>query len=693
MGTQPTPAGADKPADSSGSYLSISSDLKTTLDQLERPDQPVLVTEVGDFRTVPLEELRKQALSAPHLPKGLNIPGFNPDMAANPAMVEMALGVVRKEIKVLGYSIDAFKEDRISASLAIVANSEEFAKQGDTMMKAALAQLPQLLTPQTGTQTPRPNQGTTTQPMDMQNPTITSNQLGSMLLIRARVNFPLNLPPPFPSLTYQMTMDGCKQVMVQARSASELLNRRPRIHELARATQAYLNAKGQFPQAASKREDNERLSDYPPSQRLSLFAELLPFLGDGDYQGVELNPNGSWREGPNLVVAQMALPQLQAEMPAGTLPRIHYPGLEAAVGPTHYVGVSGIGYDAAEYLADDPAVAKKLGIFGYNRITRKDDIKDGLDKTILLLQVPTHSKLPWLAGGGSTVRGISEDADCLQPFICCEREHDGKKERGARAIMADGKVRFIPASTPPEIFRALCTINGGEKIDNLDAIAPEIPPEASEAELKTDPSLVRWTEYTSTLGRYSVLLPSGKVQDGPDKGPLGELGEVTALVHSVTLDKGGAFGVVCFDLTPAVVSKGADAVYDAMKNALPQAGFGEGAKVVSEKKVQLGDLAGRDWTIDCPKNSSKARTYHFLVGNRLYQVAANGLTTPALQDDAQKFLESFRILAAAPATPAAVTPPPAGEQPKPATPMEAKPVTPMLQPPKARPVGGRPGGG
>src|SRR5262249_40550738 len=143
--------------------------------------------------------------------------------------------------------------------------------------------------------------------------------------------------------------------------------------------------------------------------------------------------------------------------------------------------------------------------------------------------------------------------------------------------------------------------------------------------------------------------------------------------------KGPAYGVVCFDLSPAVVSKGADAVYEAMKTALPQAGLGEGAKVLSEKKITLGDLVGRDWTIDCPKKGSKARAYHFLAGSRLYQVAASGITTPAHEEDAKKFVESFRILAPAAA-------PPTVEQPKPSTPpMDVKGGAPgplPIQPPK-----------
>jgi hypothetical protein len=41
--------------------------------------------------------------------------------------------------------------------------------------------------------------------------------------------------------------------------------------------------------------------------------------------------------------------------------------------------------------------------------------------------------------------------------------------------MADGKVRFIAKDINPDTFKALCTINGGEVIDNLDEVAPVVP--------------------------------------------------------------------------------------------------------------------------------------------------------------------------------------------------------------------------
>jgi hypothetical protein len=89
------------------------------------------------------------------------------------------------------------------------------------------------------------------------------------------------------------------------------------------------------------------------------------------------------------------------------------------------------------------------------------------------LQVADAYRGPWLAGGGSTVRGVSNDDECMTPYLCGEYEIGGKKVKGAFAVMADGKVRFIPETIDKKVFRAMCTINAA-KIENVDDLAPQL---------------------------------------------------------------------------------------------------------------------------------------------------------------------------------------------------------------------------
>jgi hypothetical protein len=313
--------------------------------------------------------------------------------------------------------------------------------------------------------------------------------------------------------------------------------------------------------------------------------------------------------------------------------------------------VAGVGLDAADYRTGDATTAKLRGIFGYDRETKADDIRDGREQTILLLQVPPEPKSPWIAGGGSTVRGISTDLDCVQPFV--STKHQGKD--GTFAIMADGKVRFIPATIDPKTFQAMCTIAGGERIKDLDAIAPELPAPEREAqpELKAEQPApppagktsspktpAGWTDYTSKEGGFTVSMPPGKVVDLNQQAN-SPAGKMTVYVHSVELPGGaGAFIVMYTDCPPAVMAAGADKIFEDAKGRI--AGSGKGTKITNESKIKIEDHPGREWTIDIP-GQGLLKDRIFLVKNRLCQLIASGSPDKMPAKDIQAFFDSFRL--------------------------------------------------
>jgi hypothetical protein len=209
--------------------------------------------------------------------------------------------------------------------------------------------------------------------------------------------------------------------------------------------------------------------------------------------------------------------------------------------------MAGVGLDAAEYADGDQATAKKRGVFGYDRVTKKADVKNP-DQTIVLIMVPPDLPAPWLAGGGATVRGVAdadEDPNPLAPFVCLTYPAQGKKspfdgKRGTLAIMADGKVRFLPADLSPATFRSMCAV-AGDKIDKLDSLAPVVggtqrdlksggvglpPKEGPKEAPKEQPKAVasnnkgklegtKWSSKAASLlaldGKTKVELPEGAV--------------------------------------------------------------------------------------------------------------------------------------------------------------------------------------
>ena len=103
-----------------------------------------------------------------------------------------------------------------------------------------------------------------------------------------------------------------------------------------------------------------------------------------------------------------------------------------------------------------------------------EDIKKGrgLSHTGVMVQVPYNGLAgvtPWMAGGGSTLRGVPE-TDSVKPFV--STTYNGKA--GTYLLMADGSVRFVAADVKDEVFKALCTIKGPADVAALDRAAPVV---------------------------------------------------------------------------------------------------------------------------------------------------------------------------------------------------------------------------
>lgn len=201
------------------------------------------------------------------------------------------------------------------------------------------------------------------------------------------------------------------------------------------------------------------LSAVPPENRLSWFNYILPGL-DRSRQDVvglitQIDDTQPWSSERNQVAARTRL--LVALCPAN--PPAIAPGDPA---PTCYVGISGIGLDAATITLPPMGRAPdRAGAFRYDAATPFDRITDGLSQTLLLGET-SHELGPWLRGGPSTVRGL-DNSPGAAPLIGAGGQFGGYFPKGANFAMCDGSVRLLTPQISPDVLLGMATITGGEK--------------------------------------------------------------------------------------------------------------------------------------------------------------------------------------------------------------------------------------
>lgn len=184
----------------------------------------------------------------------------------------------------------------------------------------------------------------------------------------------------------------------------------------------------------------------PPEQVLSWITAILPYLGHAPW-AEDIHPSYSWDSRKNRPVTMRALDAVQN--PA-------VPMRETASGfpVTHYVGMAGVGPDAANLPRDDP----RAGIFGYRESRRLTDVPDGASNTIATIGV--SEKLgPWASGGAATVRGFTQ-----KPYINGPDGFGSGMPGGMVVGMADSSSRFLAADIDPTVLEQLATAAGGESV-------------------------------------------------------------------------------------------------------------------------------------------------------------------------------------------------------------------------------------
>jgi prepilin-type processing-associated H-X9-DG protein len=183
--------------------------------------------------------------------------------------------------------------------------------------------------------------------------------------------------------------------------------------------------------------------DLPPNRRLSWLFELDPFIHsrmDAEWAAYREEP---WDSDHNLKLVKQPFPwMICPSNPART----------SAEGYTitTYVGVTGIGLDAARLPKKDP----RAGFFGYDRKLTIADLGSGLATTVAAIET-SHDNGPWMAGGWPTSRGFDPSRT---PAIGRASQFGGLHRGGANVLFADGSVRFLADDTSPQALSKLITV-------------------------------------------------------------------------------------------------------------------------------------------------------------------------------------------------------------------------------------------
>jgi hypothetical protein len=219
------------------------------------------------------------------------------------------------------------------------------------------------------------------------------------------------------------------------------------VFQIASAAQAYRDNKGTFPAGTMPN------SELPPERRLSWMMEIQPYLEAGTTYS-DTDKTLAWD-------AERNKPTTHTHWRTFVCPA----ALDRNTIRTSYVGIAGVGGMETPTLG---AEDRRAGVFGFDRATRQNEVKDGLANTVMILETTIGG--PWAQGGMATV-GWFDPTE--RPHVGAGRVFGGRhiwqqqtfsRNVGAYGAMADGSYRFLRDDMASEILEALATIHGGETL-------------------------------------------------------------------------------------------------------------------------------------------------------------------------------------------------------------------------------------
>jgi len=110
---------------------------------------------------------------------------------------------------------------------------------------------------------------------------------------------------------------------------------------------------------------------------------------------------------------------------------------------SHYVGITGVGEDAAWFSSGDPLA----GFFGHYRKLTNGDLVRGASETVVATET-SSAKGAWTAAGLPTAHGFDP-----------VKGHCGGNHRdGCHVVYADGSVRIIESKVPDAEWKKMVVL-------------------------------------------------------------------------------------------------------------------------------------------------------------------------------------------------------------------------------------------
>ncbi len=212
-----------------------------------------------------------------------------------------------------------------------------------------------------------------------------------------------------------------------------------RLEELGKLVLEQAKSEGHFPAGAVPA---ARLN---ANQRWSWLAQLAAQHDNPNASAVAWNQ--PWNDPSQDRFVRRSIPRFQNPQVATIVTEDKYPA-------THYVGVAGVGVDAPTLPADHP----RAGIFGQDRQTKLDQIRDGVSNTLML--AGTEDRFGSWAAGTASYRPFTRE-----PYIHGPDGFGTGQADRMFVLMADGSVREINQKTDPRIVRRLAAMNDGFPLD------------------------------------------------------------------------------------------------------------------------------------------------------------------------------------------------------------------------------------